>query len=192
MLISTQVWYLGVHQKISINALLQTSQCMHGNCLSFIENTLVMNYTGHNYTAHNYTLIYTHNLTVHIQYVNAYSLQCPCGSLTFQTLQLASSQPPHGCQWQQGGGHSHHPAAGITQCKTTTHNTQSDNAMCTLTAQIAQLTTTTAFLSHPNLVISSLTMSANPHLAAARTPVQPLLGKISKLINEYVYNTIQY
>ena len=68
---------------------------------------------------------------MHIQYVHAYSLQCPSGPLTFQTLQLASSQPPHGCQWQQGGGHSHHPAAGITQRKTTCRNTQSDNAMRT-------------------------------------------------------------
>ena len=54
-------------------------------------------------------LLQTHFNFAHYAHQGMYSLHCPCGSLTFQTLQLASSQPPHGCQYQQVGGHSHHP-----------------------------------------------------------------------------------
>ena len=54
----------------------------------------------------------------------------------------------------------------------------------------AQLTPITAFLSHPYVVISSLTMSANPYLAAVRTPVQPSLGNTNWNRSINIYTTI--
>ena len=48
---------------------------------------------------------------LHILLVQAsrHSLHCLFGSLTVHIPQPMPSQPPHGCQWQQDGGHSDHP-----------------------------------------------------------------------------------
>ena len=103
-----------------------------------------------------------------------YGLQCLCGSLTVQTLQPVLSLPLDDYHRQQGGGHSDHPAGHIIQ--RVVHVTAMHQAHCYPDCWHSPLTPLAAFLSHPCLVINSRTMSANPYLAAARTPVQPPLG----------------
>ena len=122
-----------------------------------------------------YTLLYYNCDTLRC------SLHCPCGSLTVQTPQPEPLQLPHDCQWRRGTGHSNHSATYEHAChrvvghKYTAAGLQKSPTYSSHSG-LFKLTLLKAFLSHPNLVISSLTMSANPYLAAARRPVQPSLG----------------